>query len=473
MRFKHSRFTLAAAAAMLSSAGGSVIERKEAGGGDTQPTILEVKGIIEGIGRAFEEFKRTNDERIKAIAAGKSGSDFEAKLAKIEKELTDLGEAKAEIDKIMAKLQRPGAGAGSDAGIEAECKSFNEQRRAVLGQAGALPTADVTVDQYKAYKSGFFKLLRKGNLELLDDGERKAMSVGSDSDGGYMVPAPTTGRIVQRIYELSPIRQIANVVSISTGELEGIADTGEADAGWVAEMGTRSDTSTPAVQKYKISAEEMYAQPKVTQKLLDDAAVDIEGWLAMKVADKFARKEGNAFCVGDGVGKPRGFAAYTTAATGDDTRTWGELEHVVTGASGAFAASNPADVLFDLIGKFRPAYLQNASWVTRREVITLIRKFKEATTNAYLWQPSLQAGQPDRLLGYPIVTAQDLSAVGANSLSTWLGDFREGYQIVDRIGVRVLRDPFTAKPYVRFYTTKRVGGGVVNFEAIKALKFSA
>lgn len=470
MRFKHSRFALAAAAAMASTAGGAVIERKEAGG-DQQPTILEVKGIIEGIGKAFEEFKKTNDERIKAVAAGKSAADYEAKLAKIEKDLTDLSEAKAEIDKILAKLQRPGAGGGDD-GIEAECKAFNDQRRAVLSQAGSMPTSDVTVDQYKAYKSGFFKLLRKGNLELLDDSERKAMSVGSDSDGGYMVPAPTTGRIVQRIYELSPIRQIANVVTISTGELEGIADTGEADAGWVSEMGTRSDTNTPNVQKYKISAEEMYAQPKVTQKLLDDAAVDIENWLAMKVADKMARKEGNAFCVGDGVGKPRGFASYTTAATGDDSRTWGEIEHVVTGANGAFAASNPADVLFDLIGKFRPAYLQNASWVTRREVITLIRKFKEATTNAYLWQPSLQAGQPDRLLGYPIVTAQDLAAVGTGSLSTWLGDFREGYQIVDRIGVRVLRDPFTAKPYVRFYTTKRVGGGVVNFEAIKALKFS-
>lgn len=448
------------------------MERKDAGDATPESGIIQIKTLIEAQGRAFEEFKKTNDERIKAMAEGKAVGDLEAKLDKLEGELSQLSEIKSEFDKLMTKLQRPGLGT-QEQGIDAECKSFNDYRRALVAQGGMSAAADISVDQYKAYKSAFFKVLRKGSLDALEDAERKAMSAGSDSDGGYLLPTPTVGRVVQRIYELSPLRQIASVMTISGGELEGIADTGEADAGWTSEIGSRGDTNTPQVQKYKIVAEEMYAQPKVTQKLLDDAAVDVESWLAAKVADKFARKEGNAFCVGDGVGKPRGFAAYPTAATGDDTRAWGTIEHVKTGANGGFASSNPADVLFDLIGKFRPEYLQNASWVTRREAITSIRKLKESTTNAYMWQPSLQAGQPDRLLGYPIVSAQDLAALATDSLSMWFGDFREGYQIVDRIGLRTLRDPFTAKPYVRFYTTKRVGGGVVNFEAIKALKFTA
>jgi HK97 family phage major capsid protein len=446
------------------------MERKEAGG-DPPSDIIQIKTLIEAQGRAFEEFKKTNDALVKAKAEGKAVGDLEAKLAKVEKDLSDISEIKSEFDALMTKLQRPGGMGAQDQSLDQECKSFNDYRRALASESGSAAGADLSVDQYKAYKSGFFKMVRKGNMDLLDDTERKAMSAGSDSDGGYLLPAPTVGRIVQRVFELSPIRAISNVQTISTGSMEGLADTDETDAGWVAEMGTRSDTDTPQVQKYAIVAEEMYAQPKVTQKLLDDAAVDIEAWLANKVANKFARKEGNAFCVGDGVGKPRGFAAYTTAATGDDSRAWGAMEHVVTGANGDFAASAPLDVLFDLIGKFRPAYLQNAKWVARREAITKARKVKD-TAGQYLWQPSLQAGVPDRLVNYPIINAQDLPALATGSLSMALGDFMEGYQIVDRIGIRTLRDPYTAKPFVRFYTTRRVGGGVVNFEAIKFLKFS-
>jgi HK97 family phage major capsid protein len=333
--------------------------------------------------------------------------------------------------------------------------------------------ADATPEEYEQYKHAFWEYQRKGNIDWLTVEERKAMSVGTDADGGYLVPAPTVGRIVQKVYDLSPIRQIANVMSISGDALEGVNDLDEADYGWVGETGTRSDTTTPGVGKYRIEAHEMYAQPKATQKLLDDAAVDIEAWLAAKVANKFARAEGGAFITGNGVGKPRGYAAYTTAATGDATRAWGQLEHIKTGANGDFASSNPADVLFDLIAAFKSPYLNQARFVTRREVVAKIRKFKEATTNAYMWQPGLQAGQPDRLLGYPIVMAQDTPTLATDSLSLAFGDFNEGYQIVDRIGMRTLRDPFTDKPYVKFYTTKRTGGGVVNFEAIKFLKFAA
>jgi HK97 family phage major capsid protein len=261
-------------------------------------------------------------------------------------------------------------------------------------------------------------------------------------------------------------------LTIGSDRLEGMNDLDEADAGWVGETGTRSDTDTPQVGKYEIPVHEMYAMPRATQKLLDDAAIDVEAWLAGKVADKLARTENAAFVTGNGVSKPRGFTAYTTAATADGSRTWGQLEHVLSGASGDFAAADPADKLFDVEAAMKPALLAGARWVTRRSVIAKVRKFK-STDDQYLWQPGLQAGAPASLIGYPITLAEDMPALAEDSLSMALGNFAEGYQIVDRLGVRVLRDPFTAKPYVRFYTTKRTGGAVVNFDAIKFLKFNS
>jgi len=436
--------------------------------------LYEMKSILDGIGRAFEEHKKTNDELIKAKADGKAVSDLEAKLDKIGKELDMLGELKSHIEEVEKKINRPNFGGGDDEkDFAVEVKSFNDMRKSRAALGGQSAPQDIDADTYRAYKNAFWKVVRRGNLDLLEADERKAMLVGSDPDGGYLLPTPTAGRVVKKVFELSPIRQIANVMSISTDALEGINDLEEASDGWVAETGTRSDTTTPQVGKYRIEAHEQYAQPKATQKLLDDAAIDVEAWLAMKVADRFARREGVAFCTGSGVGQPRGITSYTTAATADATRAWGTLEHIVSGANGDFAATSPADVLFDLMQTFKTAYLQNARWVTLRSVIAKIRKFKEATTNAYMWQPGLQAGQPDRLLGYPIVIAQDMPALATGSLSLAFGDFMEGYQIVDRIGIRTLRDPFTDKPYVKFYSTRRVGGGVVNFESIKFIKFSA
>lgn len=435
--------------------------------------ILEIKKIIQDQGHAWEEFKKTNDEILKAKADGKAVGDLETKLAKISTDLDKLGELKSEFDAVIAKLQRPGAGGeGKSGGLEVECKQFNAMLRADFQSKGKPIPQDLTAESYEQYKSAFFNAIRHGNLEMLSADERKALSAGSDPDGGYLLPTPTVGRMVKRIYERSMLRQLATVQTISTDAIEGISDNDEADAGWVSEMGSRDDTGTPQVGKYRIEAHEMYAQPKVTQKLIDDSATDVEAWLADKVADKFARVESAGFITGDGVGKPRGLTSYPTVATGDDARAWGAFEHVKTGANGDFAGTNPAEGLFDLIGAFRPAYLQNAGWLTRREAITKIRKFKDLQ-NGYLWQPGLQAGQPDRLLGYPINVDQYMPALAANSLSTAFGDFREGYMIVDRIGVRTLRDPYTAKPYIRFYSTKRTGGGAVNFEAVKFLKFAA
>jgi HK97 family phage major capsid protein len=434
--------------------------------------LTEIAKVIEAQGRAFEEFKSTNDALLKAKAEGKAIGDLEAKLSKIDTDMSNMSELKAQVDALVLKASRPNLGTEEEQGTrEKEVKSFNDMRRSSRVQGS--DKSDATAEDYAQYKSAFWEYQRKGNIDWLSADERKAMSVGTDADGGYLVPAPTVGRIVQRVYDLSPIRQIASVMQISGDALEGVNDLDEAAYGWVSETGTRSDTNTPQVGKYRIEAHEMYAQPKATQKLLDDAAVDIEQWLADKVSGKFARAEAAAFVNGTGVGQPRGFTTYTTAATADATRAWGTLEHIATSNNGDFPSSNPGDVLFDLTSAFKAQYLQNAKFVTRREVIAKIRKFKEATTNAYMWQPGLQAGQPDKLLGYPIVLAQDMPTLATGSLSLMFGDFAEAYQIVDRMGIRTLRDPYTDKPYVKFYSIRRCGGAVINFEAVKAIKFGS
>lgn len=445
----------------------------EGGDDDTGPAIIEIKRLMEDQGKAWKAFREANDALLKAKAEGKAVADLEAKLDAVSKDLDQLAEIKSQFDELMVKLARPGGpgGDGKKAEEQAmEVKAFNDALRADFQSKGRAAPQPLTGEQYAQYKNAFLSLVRHGDMERLSGDERKALSAGSDPDGGYLMPTPMVGRMVSKVYETSIVRQIANVQPISTDALEGIVDNGEAGAGWVNETGSRTESTTPTVGKYRIEAHEMYAEPRVTQKLLDDASVDVEAWLAMKVADKFGRVEGLAFWRGNGVGQPRGMADYTTAATGDDSRAWGVIEHINTGASGDFHTTK-ADPLHDLIGAFRDQYLHHALFTMRREVRTKIRKLKEATTDRYLWEPSLQAGTPDRLLGYPVRIDQYMPALGANSLSLAFGDFREAYTVVDRLGVRVLRDPFTAKPYVKFYTTRRTGGGVVNFEAIKFLKF--
>lgn len=454
----------------------ALFERKndatESGGGGGSAGLLEIKTLITDQGKAWEEFKKTNDELLKAKADGKAVGELEQKLDKIGKELDKLTEIRAEVDKIMLKMQRPAADAESG-DMKEETKSFNIARRSF----GQNVTSDITVEEYTGYKAAFFKWARKGRLEALTDAERKSMLAGDDANGGYLLPPPTVGRIVKKIFELSPIRQIASVVSISTQALEGIYDNDEASVGYVGEVAARPNTGTPTLGKYRIEAFEIYANPKISQTLIDDAAYDVEGWLADKVANKLARFEGAEFVTGTGVNAIKGFTKYTLSATADGSRTWGQIEKIKTGVNGDFAASSPADKIFDLTQAFKPAYLNAAKWVTTREVIGKVRKFKGATTGDYLWQPGLQAGMTDKLLGYPIVMAQDLPALSTYATTSapclWLADWAEFYTIVDRMGIRTIRDNLTDKPNVQFYSTRRVGGGVLNFEAGKVLTFEA
>lgn len=435
--------------------------------------LAEIKRIIEDQGRSWEEFKKANNELIQAKAEGKAVADLEAKVATINESLEKLSDERKKIEDFMLKMTSPGSVANEDKDVALELKNFNTIMRSEYQLKGKPIPQLFDQDAYKHYKSGFFKVVSGLNMDSLEPEERKAMQAGSDPDGGYLLPASTVGRTVAKLYEQSTMRRLATVQTISTGEIEGILDNNEADAGWVSELGTRSDTSTPQVGKWRVEAHEMYAMPKISQKLLDDAATDVEGWLANKVADKFARVEGTAFATGNGVGKPFGLFAYATEATGDSTRAWGKFEHIKTGTNGDFNATTKADCLHDIVGAFKDQYLQNASWLMRREVRTKLRKLRGATSDLYLWEPSMQLGQPDRLNGYPVVIDQYLPALATDSLSLAFGDFREAYLIVDRIGIRTLRDPYTAKPYIVFYSTKRTGGGAVNFEAVKFVKFSA
>jgi HK97 family phage major capsid protein len=431
--------------------------------------IAEVKSLIEKQGQAWEEFKKTNDALIAAKADGKAFGDLEAKLVKVTADLDKLAEMKSTVEAALTKINRPDFGSDKEAvSLVEEAKGFNHARKQNPNMRG-----EIGVDEYKAYKSAFWNMVRKGR-DSLEEGERKAMIAGDDANGGYFLPPPTVGRIVKKLYELSPIRAIATVQPISTSALAGLYDNDQGTAAYVGEIASRTNTTTPTLGKYRLEAFEIYANPKASQTLLDDAAVDVEAWLADKIANKFGRFEASEFINGIGANAVSGFAvAYTLAATGDATRTWGQIEKVKTGANGDFAASSPADKLFDLLQAFKTQYLNNAKWVTTREVIAKIRKFKEATTNAYMWQPGLQQGTPDSLLGYPIVMAQDVPALATGSASLWMGDWKEAYTIVDRQGMRTIRDNLTDKPNVQFYTTARVGGGVLNFEAIKAMTFEA
>lgn len=338
------------------------------------------------------------------------------------------------------------------------------------GRDGAL--ADFGEKEFGHYKSGIATYLRHG-LDALRDEERKAMSVAVDPQGGYLVVPDNAGRIVERVRELSPIRRFASVQPTASDRLEGIADVNDLDSGWVGETQSRPETGTPDVGKYEIPVHEIYAMPKASQKVLDDSALNVEDWLAGKVSSRFARQEAAAFISGNGVLKPRGILTYPTATTADATRAWGTLQYVATGHASAFIAptssASPADCLIDLVYALKATHRMGARWLMNSLTAGVVRKFKDAD-GKFVWTDRISEGQPPLLLGYPVEFAEDMPDVGAGNFPILFGDLMDAYQIVDRLGIRVLRDPYTQKGWVLFYSTMRVGGAVVNFEAIKLLK---
>lgn len=442
----------------------------------------EIKELIIDQGKAFEAFKEANDTRLKELEK-KGASDIvtEEKVARIDDALNTLAEAKeaverklpARLDAMEAKINRAmlGGDLKSDEKAQAELRVFNAEAKS---RAAARGKSAVELDQkgYQDYRKAFETYIRNGQ-DALEGAEYKALASTLDPDGGYLVPADMSGRIVARAFETSPMREYAAVQVISSDALEGLYDLNTGvSGGWVSERQARPETNTPQLGKWRIEVHEQFANPAATQRILDDAVLNVEAWLAAKTGDILGRTENAAFVTGDGVGKPRGFASYTTAATADASRAYGTLEHVNTGASGGFltTAAGP-DSLLDLIGAFKSVYINaNTAWYANRAAITAVRKLK-SQEGVYLWQPGLQAGQPQTLLTFPVHMMQDMAALGANSLSMALGDMSQAYQIVQRAGISTLRDPFTNKPFVHFYSVARVGGAVVDFEALKFLRF--
>ncbi|HTM77168.1 MAG TPA: phage major capsid protein [Devosia sp.] len=396
-------------------------EIKAGAGGDVAAMFAEFS-------TAFEEFKRTNDQR----------------LGDIEKRGSADGLLEGKLDRINAVL---------DGQKSAMDRALAEKSRPLLdGKSG----------QGDEYKDAFSAYVKRG--------EEKALSVGSNADGGYVVPTETESEITRMLTAVSPIRAIAGVRQVSASVYKrAISLTGPA-TGWVGETANRPTTNAQTLAELSYPAMELYAMPAATSAFLDDAAVDVGQWIADEVNAAFAAQETTAFVSGDGVNKPKGFLASTTV---DEVNwSWGNLGYVVTGAAGALPASNASDVLIDLVYALKAGYRQNANWVMNRKTQGSLRKLKDADGN-YLWQPAVTADGKARFMGFELVEAEDMPNIAADALSVAFGDFKRGYLIVDRQGVSVLRDPFSSKPYVLFYTTKRVGGGVSDFDAIKLLKFAA
>ena len=383
---------------------------------------------------AFEAFKQANDERL---------GEIERRMSADAVTVDKVERINRALDELTLKSRRPQLGAD---------------------------TPDALPAHRREHKAAFEAYVRKGETGTLATLEAKSLSAGSDADGGYLVPDETEAEIGRLLSEASPIRSIAGVRQVTAAVYKKpFAITGP-QTGWVGETAARPETTAPTLAEMQFPAMELYAMPAATQTLLDDAAVSIDQWIAEEVQAAFAEQEGTAFVTGDGSNKPRGFLDYTKVA--DDSWTWGNLGYVATGAAGAFPASDASDVLVDLIYTLKAGYRQNANWIMNRKTQAEVRKLKDADGN-YLWQPAATADGRASLIGFPVTEAEDMPDIGADAFAVAFGDFRRGYLIVDRIGVRILRDPYSAKPYVLFYTTKRVGGGVQNFEALKLLKFAA
>lgn len=342
------------------------------------------------------------------------------------------------------------------------------ERKTMTHSRPALSTAaDVEAPHQKAFNA----YLRSGDDDALRgiQLEGKAMSTSVSADGGYLVDPQTAETIQSVLNSAASMRSIANVVNVEATSYDVLIDHTDIGAGWADETTATAETGTPSIDRISIALHELSALPKASQRLLDDSAFDIEGWLAGRIADKFARAEAAAFVNGDGSDKPRGFLDHTSVA--DGSWSWGNLGYIATGVDGDFDGTNPADSIIDLVYALGAQYRAGATFVMNSKTAGAVRKMKDAD-GRFLWSDGLAAGEPARLMGYPVLIAEDMPDIGSDATAIAFGNFASGYTVAERPDLRVLRDPFSAKPHVLFYATKRVGGDVSDFAAIKLLKFS-
>jgi HK97 family phage major capsid protein len=395
----------------------------------------EARALSAEVLAAFEALKAANDARIEEIEKrGAVDPVLEGKLKKIEQ---SLDRQRTALERLALEQSRP-------------------------------PIGDDPRRTDPEHKSAWGAYLRKGDDSGIARLDLKSVNVGTEAQGGYVAPPELDRLIEQRLTASSPMRQIASVRQTSATVFRKPVSLGTTSA-WAAETGSRTETTAPTLDMLEFPAAELYAMPAATQTLLDDAYADIDEWLADEVEASFSTQESAAFVTGDGTNKPKGFLSYDMIA--DASHAWDKIGFTLSGAAGAFAASNPADKLIDLVYSLKSQFRANARFVMNRRTVSGVRKLKDADGN-YLWRPG-GAGESASLLGYPVTEIEDMPDIAANAFAIAFGDFRRGYLIVDRQGARVLRDPYSLKPYVLFYTTKRVGGGVQNFDAIKVMKFAA
>ena len=430
--------------------------------------LKQLADTIDPIAGAFDEYKKVNDQRLDQIAKkGTPDPLVETKLANIDSAIASLEEVKSRLEKAETKLARPGSMNGKDGERHSpEADAYKgaflhwvrnpndpERRMALQQRAKALQTVEM-----------------KGG----DDGfeTRAAQTVtSSGSAGGFALPEIIERQIQRLSVDISPIRQISTVRTVGSPDYKELFDVNGAAFEWVGEAGTRSQTNTPDLAEVAPTFGMASAKPQASEESLDDLFFNVEDWLISSAAEAIAQGEGVAFVSGNGSNRPTGFlAGPTPVSTADASRAFGTLQYVASAQTAAMPTT--VDVFLDLVYSLRARYRANARWVTNKLVLSAMRKYKD-TTNQYLWQPSVQAGQPSSFLGYPVVEAEDMPVVGAGNFPIAFGDFREGYLIADRVGMRMTRDEITTPGFVKFYVRKRVGGRLRNTQAIKLLKIAA
>ena len=411
-----------------------------------------MENIADVIKGSFDELKKTNEELIASEVKGLGVADLKEKMAtidaKLDAEEDRFEQAKAEKEALEAKT--------------AKFEETLEELKVAFQRDGGVDESEVKDIKAEAQEVYFRK-----NVQGMGEDQIKALSTDSDPDGGFRLAATTTANIMTYMYETSPMRQYASVISISGPDYIATIDNDEASAGWVGEKQARTETTTPIFQTKRIVPYELYAEPQATQRMLDDADFPVESWLAGKVSDQFSRKENTAFIIGDGVEKPRGILTYDAGVI-TNTSSQELIEQISSGDANRITA----DALLDMEAAVKTEYLNGSNFFLNRTSVGAIRKLKDGQNN-YLWSPGFDSKTGPSIMGYNYARFEDMPAEQANALPVMFGNMKLAYQIVDRMGIRTLRDPYTGRGSVKFYTTKRVGGDVVNFEAIKLMKVEA
>lgn len=431
--------------------------------------LSEIKSLVEAQGKAWDDFKKTNDERIEKLTKSQSTEAVDAKLAKINDELSATSK---ELKELTLKSQRPVMSAEKADEAETALKSFNLAAKAAAMESGR-PVTELTADQYADYKAVYAKYIRKGE-SALTEAERKTVNVGTATQGGYLVGHEMEAGIDRVVQRYSSMRQVARVINIGSATYKKLVKTtGTSGATRGGENTTPSNGTSPSWVELEFKPGTYISEQRITSEALEDATIDVGSDLETEIGIEFAEMEGSDFISGNGINGPRGLTDYTNVA--NSSYSWGNVGYVASGNASSWAASNPSDYLIDLVHSLKRQYRAGASFIMNDTTLGSIRKLKDGQGN-YLWgmtRESFMAGAVGTLLGYPVVTDDFMADIGANTFPIAFGDFKQAYYVIDRKGVSVLRDPAGAFPHVRFLTRRRVGGGIAKFEAVKLFKIAA